>query len=82
MMKAPRYASGAVTPALETMNGIVNMPAMAGAIAVTPCMSTPGSPIAPALSSVSATVCWDGSEAVCCEMGSAIDLLLAGRLGR
>jgi hypothetical protein len=46
-----------VTPAFDTMKGIVNRPAIAGAIVVTPIVSTPGSPIAPALSSVSATVC-------------------------
>ena len=47
MMKAPRYASGAAIPAFSTMNGTVNIPAMAGAMLVTLCISTPGRVMTP-----------------------------------
>jgi hypothetical protein len=50
MMNAPRYANGAAFPALAAMKGIVNIPAIAGAIDVTLCMSTPGSLMTPARS--------------------------------
>src|SRR5581483_10873886 len=41
---------GAPTPAFSTMNGTVNIPAIAGAIEVTLCMRTPGSVTTPDLS--------------------------------
>ena len=47
MMNAPKYARGAAIPAFSTMNGMVNIPAIAGAMLVTDCISTPGSVITP-----------------------------------
>src|SRR2546426_9341978 len=45
--KATKYASGAVTPEYEVVNWMVNRMAVAGAIWVIPCISTPDRPRAP-----------------------------------
>src|SRR6476620_10007488 len=52
MKKANKYESGVVTPASDVMNWMDRTTPTAGAMWVTPCMMTAGSPSALALSSV------------------------------
>ena len=71
--KAIRYASGAVTPAYDAVNWTVNNTAVAGAVWVMPCMSTPESRRAPERSWVSVVITFGRVPPLSAELKRSIE---------